>query len=627
MTFQRMFALFIALALAACGGGPGDTSLAGSSTPRGTMHLAGEVKRQSSSIDTPFALDGAGVRATIDRNHDGSISADEAYTTQTDANGAYALDVPVAPGDTLVVSFTTDGAAPVVRTLRAGPKGSMILNATLRDLEELQCNGTSCSLQRGGATLKGLPSGTTGGARVFNPVTETDAFPGNFDDSSGNLLVSGVFATFDLADESGNAVHELASPAEMRLLVPRDTWGVVSDIAPGNDRIDVPLYWFDDVKGTWVRDDNPGHLEDGQGNVIAPSSLPAIHDGTFAGAIYAIGNVTHFSTWNIDWPVESFGCVSGRVLDEIGKPAEGATVTLRGISYTGTSTPVVLGPDAQFCLEAKRSEAPGEDLDGNGNAGETTTVSIGVVAGENYYDLGEFEMPSSQGRCGGSGCLNLGDLRIGPANLSKVAWCTIEGTVRFPDGTPIEAGVILNDDSVRHDIADSMCATSVPDATCGADFTENGAFSVTSPVLAAPRLWSFAFRDLEPGVHELGFGSRSFTSCPTRPLSLTLDPAQIEVDFTIAVDGDSISWTPPGYGILVLEVLSAEGEFKWAIVSNDDTVMRAPITYGVVPVGASQVYPIAGTPAALAPGDQVEILTRGTTLDGVPYFGGGRTNL
>jgi len=201
------------------------------------MHLAGEVKRQSSSIDTPFALDGAGVRATIDRNHDGSISADEAYTTQTDADGAYTLDVP--------------------------------------------------------------------------------------------------------------------------------------------------LYWFDEVKGTWVRDDNPGHLEDAQGKVIAPSSLPAIHDGSFAGAIYAVGNVTHFSTWNIDWPISTFGCVSGRVLDENGKPAEGATVTVRGVSYTGTSTPMVLGADGHFCLEAMRSEAPGEDLDGNGKAGEKTTVSIRVVAGLN----------------------------------------------------------------------------------------------------------------------------------------------------------------------------------------------------------------------------------------------------
>ena len=177
------------------------------------MHLSGAVKRQSSSTDRPFAVDGARVQATIDRNRDGSISVDETYTAETDGNGAYAFDVPVAPGDMLVVRFAIDGAAPVVRTLRAAPKGSMILNATLRDLEDLQCTGNACSLQHGGATLKGLPPGTSGAARVFNPVTETDAFPGNFDDSKGNLLVSGVFATFDLADERGKEVHELASPA------------------------------------------------------------------------------------------------------------------------------------------------------------------------------------------------------------------------------------------------------------------------------------------------------------------------------------------------------------------------------------------------------------------------------
>ncbi len=423
-------------------------------------------------------------------------------------------------------------------------------------------------------------------------------------------------------------MHELASPAEMRLLLPRDTWNVVRDIASGNGQIDVPLYWFDEVKGTWVRDDNPGHLEDAQGNVIAPSSLPAIHDGTFAGAVYAVGKVNHFSTWNIDWPVESFGCVSGRVLDESGNPAEGATVTLRGVSYTGNSTPVVLGPDGHFCVEGMRSEAPGEDLDGNGKAGETTTVAIGVVAGGNYYDLGEFEMPSSQGTCGGTGCLDLGDVRIGPGNLLKVEWCTIKGTVRYADGAPAEgAWVYLADDTVPEGVRRTMCLPADFSFPClGNIADENGAFSVTAPVMGNLMLGTVASRDLGPGVTGLAFGSRKFMSCPKEPVSLTADVNLIAVDFTVLVDGDTISWTPPFYGISVVSVGTPSGDVKWQVFKVDSTI-STPVAYGQVPAGATQIYPLTGTPAPLAPGDEVQILGGGTTIDGVMYLGGGSTTL
>jgi hypothetical protein len=55
--------------------------------------------------------------------------------------------------------------------------------------------------------------------------------------------------------------------------------------------------------------------------------------------------------------------------------------------------------------------------------------------------------------------------------------------------------------------------------------------------------------------------------------------------------------------------------------------MRGPVTYGVVPAGASQQYPFTGAPAPLAPGDEVGIATSGSSIDGVPYFGGGGTTL
>src|SRR3954471_17691641 len=247
MTFgiHQTLAVSIVVMVLGCGTGgrdaastnpAGPNTASGANKPVGTMHLSGSVKSQSSIGGAPSSLPDAEVKATIDRNRDGAISADEMWIATTDADGAYALDVPVNPGDTMEERFAMNGSAPVLRTIKAGPEGNMILNATVWQMERLTCTGASCSLSQGLA-VKGLAAGTSGRARSFNPVTETDAFPGNFDESTGKLLVSGVFASFDLTDRAGKSIHELPAPAQLLMRVPKYTWSVIRDIAPGNAQI------------------------------------------------------------------------------------------------------------------------------------------------------------------------------------------------------------------------------------------------------------------------------------------------------------------------------------------------------------------------------------------------------
>lgn len=646
MTFRvrQMLALCVALAVG-CGGGPAATSVtkppgadtpAGTNTPpatrkpAGTMHFSGTVRSQTGIQWVPDTIYRAQVRATIDRNHDGSISDDETWAAVTDANGAYSLDVPVDPGDTLVLRFSDLNNAPVLRTIRGAPKGNMVLNARLGYMDFLhqpECLGTLCASKDGDYALNGLPPETGVNGRVFNPLTEAYALPDNSRDSTGNFLVSAVFAAFKIEDDEGLPLEKLTAPAEMRLLMPRNRWGIVRDVAGGNDRIDVPLYWFDEVKASWVLDGNRAHLEDGDGHVIAPTSLASIRDGSFGGVVYAVGNVTHLSTWSVSWPIESAGCVSGRVLDKTGKPAEGAAVTLEGVSYGGTSMTAILGPDGRFCLEARRSEAPGEDLDGDGKPGEKSTVLIRVAAGQDLHDLGEFEMPVAAGACGSAGCVDVGDLRLTQTNLLKTDWCTINGTVTFPEGDPAGDEIALSDDNVRPDVLTSMCKTGL-DWSCTTapiDF-KTGFFSVTSPVVGDLKLAAGPSRELEPGAQEVGIAARNFTSCPTKPLALTAVPHHISLEFTVAVDGNTISWTPARYGISLLTVRSGP-DIKWQIYSINGAVMHTPATYGVLPAGATQIYPPVGSPAPLAPGNTVEIETIGANIDGVPYFGDGLKTL
>ncbi|HEY6909631.1 MAG TPA: carboxypeptidase-like regulatory domain-containing protein [Myxococcales bacterium] len=651
MTFgvRQMLALCVAL-VAGCGGDPGTSvtkppgaeSAPGADTPAGanpppappkpagSMHFSGTVRSQRGIQWVPDTIYRAEVKATIDRNHDGSISEDETYRAFTDADGGYSLDVPVDPGDLVVLRFWDLNNTPVLRTVKAAPKGNMVLNARLGALgyvQEPECLGTVCPLNDGSFALNGLPPETRIVGLVFNPIKESYALPDNSRDSAGNFLESAVFAAFTIEDDMGFPVDKFAVPAEMRLLIPRDTWGIMRDVAGGNDRIDVPLYWFDEVKAWWVRDPNPAHLEDGDGHVIAPSSLAAIRDGSFSGVVYAVGNVNHFSTWSVAWPIPSSGCVSGRVLDETGKPAEGAVVTLQGVSYTGASTMEVLGPDGRFCLEARRSEAPGEDLDGNGKSGEKTTVLIRVATGEDLHELGAFEMPIAAGACGGAGCGDVGDLRLTQTTLLKTDWCTINGTVTFPEGDPEAGSAALSDDNVRPDVLASMCKTGL-DWSCTTDFVDfkTGFFSVTAPVVGELKFTADLTRELEPGADETGIAARNFTSCPTEPLALTAVPHHISLDFAIAVDGNAISWTPARYGITLVTVRSG-ADMKWQIYSKNGAVMHTPVTYGVLPPGAIQIYPPVGSPAPLATGSTVEIESTGPTIDGVPYFGNGLKTL
>jgi hypothetical protein len=93
--------------------------------------------------------------------------------------------------------------------------------------------------------------------------------------------------------------------------VPKDTWNTLKDLRSGNAQVDVPLYYFDEQTGEWKRSTSDGWLEASTGEKIAENQLASIRGGSFAGAVYVAGLITHLSYWNLDWPVETHGCVTG----------------------------------------------------------------------------------------------------------------------------------------------------------------------------------------------------------------------------------------------------------------------------------------------------------------------------
>lgn len=565
----------------------------------------------------------ADISATIDRNGNGQIDGGEAYTGSADFEGDYSLNLAVAEGLQVVLEFRSNDSAPLFRTLEASPGGDVMLNVTLRTAEELVCTGERCALQGDRLTIEGLPAGVTGGAQLFNPVTQPDAFPGDFADSEGNVLLSGVFASVDLVDGAGQPVTQLTTPATLRMQMPRETWSIVVDITPGNGSIDVPFYAFDEVAGTWIRD-GAGMLVDSEDVLISEGALASIRNGSYAGNVFARGQVQHFSYWNVDWPIESHGCISGRMLDADGMPARGATVIVRGVTYVGSST-ATADADGRFCVDVLRSENPGEDVDQDGVPGETQRVAIRVTYQGRVYDGGAADVPTQPATCD-VGCGNIGDVQLTPDRELQPALCTFTAVVRDRQGVLVPgAAVFAGDETVDPDVAAELCADTPLQFCLSIGSTdENGEVSLTAVVIDT--LFIVALSTAQDGESTLQrWGEATSTGCPTQPVQLTLTEGYRQIFLTVEfIPPGTISWTPTTYGVTAVGVTSVLTQ-KWLVAAGVPG-LAPPVSYGTVPPGAVQVIPFGGgSPAALASGDFITVSLTAPADDGYTVIGSGFT--
>lgn len=599
-----------------------------SGTPASAMAVSGIVLGVEAGGAPPDALSGATVRGTVDRNRNEQIESGEEVRTTTDPDGKYRLDLTVRKGDTLVVAFEDDGKASLYRTIIAGPEADVVLNATLYAVEDLKCTGARCAVDGNALSIEGLPEDVSGSGAVFNPVTDPEAFPGDFRDDGGNLLLSGVFATVELIGGDGKAVRQLDQPVALRMRMPRDTWSIIQDITPGNGQIDVPLYAFEEILGTWVRD-GQGVLEDGDGKVLGEGVLGDIRSGEYKGVVVARGAVQHFSYWNVDWPVEDHACITGVITDADGNPVEGATVMSRGVTYTGTSTPQTTGRDGRFCVDVMRSEGPGEDVDQDGIQGETQKVGFRVSYQGKVYDGGEYDIPKSQGSCGTGGCRDIGEIRLTQDRELQAAVCEVSGTVRGVDGEPVAGASVFGwDQTVPEEVLLSLCFDPQhPEQFCQffAETKADGTFTITTAVLDG--LFYYAFDSSADETSSLlRFSQGNTRGCPSQPLDIILSEGYRSVTLTAAVtEGGVISWTPEEYQANSL-VVSGATDLKWVLGAASSSI-ATPVTYGTVPAGTEQTFPIDASPPPLSSGDTIQILLSGTGSDGYPYFGYGTVDV
>lgn len=517
-----------------------------------------------------------------------------------------------------MLEYSYQGYAKQYKTIKVEKIADVTFDATLAALKPLTIarDGSATDDERK-IKISGVRRlGDGSSARVFNPVTETDKFPGAFNDVLGNSLISGVFVAFDLKDDSNQPIKDLPAGenATIKMKIPRDTWSSINDVTPGNGQIDVPMYYFDETNGQWVASGDTGILETGLGEVINPSDLPSIQNKSFVGDIMAVAEVGHFSYWNVDWPIDTRGAVKGRVLDSNQNPVGGANVMLKGVTFTGTSGPTITSADGTFCFETLRSEATGEDIDNNGITGEEQRVVLTAEINGSFYKSEEVILLTTQKTCPNGQPY---DFNLVDTNKITPVLCTIDGTVMV-NGTPFDGFPVWGiDNGLDPDTYISLCAPQ-PGGYC-ASFSSSGTsghFSLKVPMSTSVDIAGFVAVEDDPVASFLYGVQTTLTSCPTSPITLNAEMQLCTLTdyLTATVSGNDISWNPPTVKVGFIIVSSANGDYKWALTSETGGI-TSPITYGTVPTGSVQTTPPKG---ALASGDLISIII---VSEAIPYNG------
>lgn len=610
-------------------GGKAGGGMAGASgsaaVESGPATVSGIVSRAFGMDRSPAG--GVEVEAIVDLDGDGAIGQNERFTTTTADDGSYSLGYQTKTRRRAVFAFRSVDDAKVFRTLHTDPGATISLDVTLAALATLEPTASRLALPGQTLTLDGLPTGTTGKARVFNPATEAKYFPGNFADEKGTPLRSGVFAAIELKDTAGSPLTALDSPAAVAIEVPIDTWPIIIDTSPDTDRIEVPLYAFDEVNGTWRRE-REGWLVDSAGQPIPESELSAIRDKTRTAAVRVRGDLDHFSYWNLDWPIPDTTCVTARLVYPDGTVAKNVTYDATGLDATGGYLGHTSGTSdsgGALCVDVGRSEQPGEDFDGSGTAGETFTFDLLMAIDGAAFAKRGSPLPSSPASCGSAdGCLDLGTLVLGDDLKVLGGLCKVTGVVRDKHGAPLAGAWVWGyDDALPSSVYDTLCANGCND---GAQTMADGTFEIDAPILTKLTLASdyYSKPDGDPkAVTRTGW--RQLTGCPSAPVELTLDQGLNDYALTLSVDAGQISWSP-AKGANHLYAWAADT--LWDISGSPANPLTPPIAWGAVPPGATQIYPEGGTPpTAPKSGDYVLVEGDGQDDDGYPYWIYGSTQL
>lgn len=169
----------------------------------------------------------------------------------------------------------------------------------------------------------------------LDTANQPELMPGSFmAEAEGNtpkdVLKTYAASMIKVNDENGNELlndpFDYSNQVSVKIAIPPETYGsIVDEVASSTDRIELPLYYFDEAQEIWKlhRDAQGapiyGWLVDNFGNVLNSENLAQLQTNLFDDTgkitgtaytpggvassqvvIYEVGQVNHFSTWNCD---------------------------------------------------------------------------------------------------------------------------------------------------------------------------------------------------------------------------------------------------------------------------------------------------------------------------------------
>jgi hypothetical protein len=265
-----------------------------------------------------------------------------------------------------------------------------------------------------------------------------------------------------------------------------------------------------------------------------------------------------------------------------------------------------------------KSETANEDIDQNGSEGDMHTVRVRAIHNGRYYDLGSVETSQTSSTCDDGTDTGSVDLSLDDSTVLSPEVCDLEVDVELLDGTiPPNGSVFAYDGSVPSEVWQELCLDESNSFICSytGQIDANGRATISTPVLTGLYLWASS-SDVNPEAEDsFRTGTRSVTSCPSQPITMTLNSGYDWFDVAINVSGNQITWTP-SVGVNWLTVANSDGNSKWSLTGTPDT-FDAPVTYATVPEGARQYWPWDGSsPESLATGDEIGIYGTKVTDEG-----------
>ena len=343
-----VFLGLLSVVVSGCGGGSNNDN-DGNVAPRGQVTVAGVVSGSGGLVDVTVSSGGK--------------------SATTDVSGFYELaDIPVPASGSVVLTYEKEGYATFQRSLPVAGGETYAVAASLLQYHHNESmdaaqNNALIIADPGNVTGPSLaeitfPAGSVASSgnvtvevAVGDPTTEAGrpTFPGDYMAAStlgGTVdtpLESVVFTEITVTDANGTELTQLNEPATVTVRLP--------DALQSQYSVDdtIPWWSYDETTATWVRED-----ADPATTVLDDAKVIGRNDNGVL-LLYAQAEVTHFSWWNVDKPMNEHACLCVLVQDKNNAPMAGSQLVAEGVSYNGMSRPVRTDTNGQACVTVKRS--------------------------------------------------------------------------------------------------------------------------------------------------------------------------------------------------------------------------------------------------------------------------------